>query len=384
MHYLTFVIEDFLRLTGLTGGWLVATRHLLLIIAAILLAWLSDWLCRKTIVPLIEKITAKTDARWDNELLSSNVLISACHIVPAIVIWRLLPLIFFQYPIAQEVMARLTAIYITVMSVRTALAFIGSFDRLELNTTPVDKRDRSAMRQYLKSFCGVLKIILLFVSAIIIIALALGRNPMTLFAGLGATSAILMLVFKDTIEGLAAGIRLTSNDMLHRGDWITVPGTQVNGIVQDISLTTVKVRNFDNTILTVSPTALVNGSFQNWIGMQHGGGRRVQRKLYFDFRSIKPEKKDGAESTTNTTTNLSRFRYDMEQLLRADKRVNTQLTIMVRQLEATQCGLPIEFYFFIRNKEWVSYEHTLADIMEVIYAKTAEYGLTIYQQYPEQ
>ena len=128
---------------------------------------------------------------------------------------------------------------------------------------------------------------MLFVAAVVVVAILLDKNPMTLFAGLGATSAVLMLVFKDTISGLVAGVRLTSNDMLHKGDWITVKSVDANGIVEDISLTTVKVRNFDNTIVTISPINLVNGSFQNWIGMQKSGGRRAKRVVYFDFRSVR-------------------------------------------------------------------------------------------------
>ena len=240
--------------------------------------------------------------------------------------------------------------------------------------------------------------------------------------GLGATSAVLMLVFKDTITGLAAGVRLTSNDMLHKGDWITVKSVDANGIVEDMSLTTVKVRNFDNTIVTISPITLVNGSFQNWIGMQKSGGRRVKRVVYFDFRSVRlvdetlkrnllakhfatedsfklkaslqkaidkdiQEGKD-IEDLKNPAalapTNLQLYRKFMEKYLRQRPEVNTDLTLMVRHMEATQCGLPIEFYFFIKDKVWVNYEHILADIMEHAYALANEFGLKIYEQYPEQ
>ena len=132
----------------------------------------------------------------------------------------------------------------------------------------------------------MLRIVVIFIGIIIVIGIAIGRSPLTLLAGLGATSAVLMLVFKDTIEGLVAGIRLTSADMMHVGDWITVPGTIADGTVIEMNLTTVKIQNFDNTIVTVSPMALVSGSFQNWKGMQAAAGRRVNRQVFFDFRSI--------------------------------------------------------------------------------------------------
>ena len=410
-------VDETISLAGVTGSAVPMLRHVLLTITAILLAMLSDFLCRKILVPLISKITEKTEVTWDDVLFNKKVLVSACHIVPAVVIWSLMPLVYLEYPIFKEILERATGIYIVVMSVRTALVFIGSFKGLE------DKgQRRSSAQQYFHTFCGVLRVLMLFVAGVVVVAILLGKNPMTLFAGLGATSAVLMLVFKDTITGLASGVRLTSNDMLHKGDWITVKSVDANGIVEEMSLTTVKVRNFDNTIVTISPTTLVNGSFQNWIGMQKSGGRRVQRKLYFDFRSIRlvddtlrqhllekhfatedsflpkdslrkaleADEKDGKDledlrnAAALAPTNLQLYRKYMEKYLRERPEVNTEMTLMVRQLEATQCGLPMEFYFFVKDKVWVNYEHILAEIMEHAYALCAEFGLTIYQQYPEQ
>ena len=432
-------VEDLIQMAGVTGGAVPVVRHILLTITAILLAMLSDLLCRRLLVPIIMRVTDKTEVTWDDVLFNKKVLTSACHIVPAVVIWSLMPLVYLEYPIFKEILERATGIYIVVMSVRTALVFIGSFKGLESS-----EERRSSAQQYFHTFCGVLRILMLFVAGVVVVAILLGKNPLTLFAGLGATSAVLMLVFKDTILGLAAGVRLTSNDMLHKGDWITVKSVDANGIVEEMSLTTVKVRNFDNTIVTISPATLVNGSFQNWIGMQKSGGRRVQRKVYFDFRSIrlvdeelkarllekhfatedsfKPKEslqkmlakaEVGNEHQTEmekdqnaglgnarqhehqvladlrnpaalAPTNLQLYRKYMEKYLRERPEVNTEMTLMVRQLEATQCGLPMEFYFFVKDKIWVNYEHILAEIMEHAYALSAEFGLKIYQQYPEQ
>lgn len=432
-------VEDLIQMAGVTGGAVPVVRHILLTITAILLAMLSDLLCRRLLVPIIMRVTDKTEVTWDDVLFNKKVLTSACHIVPAVVIWSLMPLVYLEYPIFKEILERATGIYIVVMSVRTALVFIGSFKGLESS-----EERRSSAQQYFHTFCGVLRILMLLVAGVVVVAILLGKNPLTLFAGLGATSAVLMLVFKDTILGLAAGVRLTSNDMLHKGDWITVKSVDANGIVEEMSLTTVKVRNFDNTIVTISPATLVNGSFQNWIGMQKSGGRRVQRKVYFDFRSIrlvdeelrarllekhfatedsfKPKEslqkmlakaEVGNEHQTEmekdqnaglgnarqhehqvladlrnpaalAPTNLQLYRKYMEKYLRERPEVNTEMTLMVRQLEATQCGLPMEFYFFVKDKVWVNYEHILAEIMEHAYALSAEFGLKIYQQYPEQ
>lgn len=240
-------------------------RHILLVLFAILFAWLIGVICHKIMVPLLLKFTRHTDVKWDDVIFNEQVLRSACNIIPAIIIWLLLPLIFYQFHFVREFLERITAIYITVMSARTAFVFVDSFNNLDTGA------QRSSTQQYLKSFCGVLKILLLFIATVVVFAIAINRSPFTLFAGLGATSAILMLVFKDTIAGMLS-VRLTSNDMLHCGDWITVPSAGADGIVEEMTLTTVKIRNFDNSIRTVSPIALVDGSFTNWIGMQNSAG----------------------------------------------------------------------------------------------------------------
>ncbi|MBQ3624426.1 MAG: mechanosensitive ion channel [Prevotella sp.] len=387
MENIKIFVEQILELSGLTGNAVPVVRHILLVITAIILAWLAALFCRKLIVPLILKITNKIEVKWAQVLFNRKVLISACNIVPAIVVWQLLPMVFYQYPVVREVLARLTAIYITIMTVRTIVVFIDSFKKLE------DER-RSSMQQYFHSFCGVLKIILMFLAAIAVVSIIINKSPATLIAGLGATSAILMLVFKDTIEGLVAGIRLTSNEMLHKGDWITVEKAGADGTVEEMTLTTVKIRNFDNTIVTVSPKTLVDDSFQNWIGMQESDGRRAKRKIFFDFRSLSPitdeqrqqliEKKYfKPEEIKEGDINMTLFRQYMEKYLASREDVNADMTLMVRQLEATSTGMPVELYFFIRNKEWVVFEHTVAEIMEYTYATAKDFNLKIYQQLPD-
>ena len=388
MDTIKIYVEELIRLCGISGSAVPIARHALLVLVAVLLAWMAGVLCRRIFVPLIHKLTSRTNNQWDEVLLNDNVLVTACRIIPAIVIWQLLPLVFYQYPAVREVLTRFTAIYIVVMSVRLFITFLTSVTQLELSRS-------SSVRQYINTFCGVIKILVIFLAVIIVVAILFDKNPMSLIAGLGATSAILMLVFKDTIEGLVAGIRLTSNDMVKKGDWITVPSTPADGIVEEISLTTVKVRNFDNTTVTVPPLTLVNGSFQNWRSMQRGAGRRVKRLLFVDFRSVKiltDEQKNALAVNGYFTTdelkgeiiNVALFRTYIEKYLSSRKEVNEKMTLIVRQMEATQCGLPLEVLFFIKNDKQINYEHALADIIEHIYAYTNTFGLTIYQQYPEQ
>ena len=386
MNEITKYIEQLLASTSLTGGWLSFVTLSLLCACIALIAWLVYMLCIKILSPLATRIISHTDVVWDDYLLNPQTIRAACNIVPAIIVWMLMPPLFFEHPIIQSLILKATAIYITIASMRLVTTFIGSFKLFDS-----DNDKRTATQQYLHSFCGVLKIIVLFLGVIIIISIIIDRSPLTLLAGLGATSAVLMLVFKDTITGLVAGIRLTSNNMVRKGDWITVSKTGANGTVEDITLSTVKVRNFDNTIVTVPPQKLIEDSFQNWHGMEESSGRRVTRAIYIDFRSItiasdelkKTLAAEGLmkmEEMNGDVINLTLFRRYMERWLELRDDVVTNATFLMRQLDPTENGLPIEIYFFLKQKEWKAYEHHLAEIMEWMYALVPKFGLKIYQR----
>lgn len=383
MEIIITFIENLLLSLGLEGTTVAIVRYVLMIVVAFLLAGLSGYICRKFIVPLIIKLTSNTNIEWDDILFDRTVLYTACNIVPAVVIWELLPKVFFQYPLAEDILLRLTAIYIAINATRLVLQIV---DRLRF----LRKQEGNASSQYLRSFLGVLKIIVFFIAAIIVVSILFKKNPMTLLAGLGATSAILMLVFKDTIEGLVAGIRLTSNEMVHVGDWITVPSTPVDGNVVDITLTTVKVRQFDNTFTTVSPLTLVNGSFKNWKGMQDSGMRQVVKKIYFDVRSIRLLNDETRQNLTSKNmvapkemegevVNIGLFRHYIETYLRKRNDVNKSATLLIHQLEATQNGLPIELIFFLNTTNGIEYEKKISDILEHVYAYANEFGLQVYE-----
>lgn len=386
MNEITKYIEDLLASTSLTGGWLSFVTISVLCACVALIAWLVYLLCIKVVSPLTTRIISHTDVVWDDYLLNPQTIRAACNIVPAIIVWMLMPPIFFAHPIIQSLILKATAIYITIATMRLVTTFIGS---LKLFDNDNDKR--SATQQYLHSFCGVLKIIVLFLGVIIIISIIIDRSPLTLLAGLGATSAVLMLVFKDSITGLVAGIRLTSNNMVRKGDWITVNKAGANGTVEDITLSTVKVRNFDNTIVTVPPQKLIEDSFQNWHGMEESSGRRVTRTIYLDFRSItvasdelkKALAAEGLmkqEEMNGDVINLTLFRRYMERWLERRDDVVTSATYLMHLLDPTANGLPIEIYFFLKQKEWKAYEHHLAEIMEWTYALLPKFGLKIYQR----
>lgn len=384
MYDIVIQTEQLFAQTGLSGEMLTFVSRMALALLVLGAACVIYLLCHRFIVPLMVRIAEKTVVEWDDILLNEATLRAASHIIPGLFVWMFLPDVFAVYRSVPEILSRATAFYVVLMSMRLGIAFIDSFKGFE-------GERRTALQQYFHTFCGVLKIGVIFISVIVMLAVAIGRSPLTLLAGLGATSAILMLVFKDTITGLVAGVRLTSNDMLHKGDWITVPKTEVNGIVEDITLTTVKVRNFDNTILTVSPLTLVDGSFQNWMSMRNGGGRRVKRMVYFDFRSVRLADdqmkqrlahKYGMRETEmkGEIVNMTLFRRYVERWIAGRDDVNSDMMFFVRQLEATSTGLPMEFYFFLKQKDWKPYEHHLAEIMEYIYAIVDDFGLKIYQR----
>ncbi len=381
-------VENIIESIGVHGHTVPVMRHVLLALVAILLAFIAERICKYLFVPLVLRLVKRTQARWDDVLLDHQVLRTACHIVPALVIWQLMPLVFYQFHVVQVALTRLTAVYLTVATTRLVTKLI---DRLRyLNTKPDD-----SMSLYLKSFCGVLKILAIFIAVIVVVGILINRSPMTLLAGLGATSAILMLVFKDTIDGLVAGVRLTSNEMIHIGDRIALPGGFVDGTVIDITLTTVKIRQSDNTITTVPPLTLVNGMFQNWKGLDDVEGQRVKKMIYFDVRSIRIAD-DGlkqqlidkglakADDLKGEVVTTALFRHHMEHYLAKREDVNAQMPLLVRQLEATQAGVPMELYFFLRQKDWIPYEHAMADILEHVYAYANEFGLKVYEQTPMQ
>ena len=268
----------------------------------------------------------------------------------------------------------------------------------------------------------MLQIVAFAIAAIIVVSLLIDRSPLIILSGLGASAAVLMLVFKDSIMGLVAGVQLTLNDMLRPGDWITVPGHGANGTVIEVTLTTVKVRNFDQTIITIPPYALVSESFQNWRGMKDSGGRRIMRSILIDLNSVRFMTPDelhsissqpwvapklaerihsvieaaDTASTDNSLQditaktvdvaggipNVTVFRHYLEHYITSlvsTIRDVPSLNCMVRELQPTPQGLPIEIYFFTSRQEWVSYEHLQADVIDHILAIVGRFGLRTYQ-----
>ena len=253
-------------------------------------------------------------------------------------------------------------------------------------------KDRQRSRP-MKGLVQIFQVLLFFVGGIIIISVLINKSPATLFAGLGASAAILMLVFKDSILGFVAGVQLSANDMVRLGDWVQLPDGSANGIVLEITLNTVKIQNWDNTISTIPPYTLVTTTFKNWRGMLESGGRRVDKTIKLDMNTLKRCTPDMLKRLTNDIpllddlefpedklpTNAQLYRLYIERYLRSHPIVNTSLDLIITQKEPTQYGLPIEVYFFLTDKVWSEYEHIQSDIFDHLLVMVKEFDLKLYQ-----
>ena len=358
--------------------------RIIIICALIVLAYLVDFICCKVFIPLIRKVAAKTAFHWDNYLANGKVFHNLFHLIPPVTFLVALPLLFPQQTGLTVIIQKALFIYVIIVSVKLVNEFITSLYAISNDSDVL--RDKP-----MKGVYQMLKVVVFCVAIILIIGVLLEKNITTLLAGLGASAAVLMLVFKDTILGLVAGIQLSAHDMLRPGDWIMMDKYGVNGEVEEVNLNTVKVRNWDNTITTVPPYVLVSDSFKNWRGMRESGGRRVARAIRIDFNTIRfctPEElkafsgKEWAKGMelAEGTVNLKLFRAAVEHYLQSLSGVNSDLRILVRQLEPTAEGLPLQLYFFTSDKNWVVHEHLAADIMEHIIATMPEFGLRVYQR----
>ena len=379
-------------MNGILIGWgvdpKIANTFDEMIIAALLviLAIGLDYLCQAIFVGSMKKLAQHTHYQWDSLLLKRKVVHHLVHTIPGILVYALLPLAFIRGKGLLLLSQKICAVYIVFALLLAINGFILVF--LDMyNMRQVNKN------RPIKGFMQVLQVLLFFIGGIVIIAILIGKSPASLFAGLGASAAILMLVFKDTILGFVAGIQLSANDMLRPGDWITVPGSNANGIVQEITLNTVKIQNFDNTISTIPPYTLVSASFQNWRGMVESGGRRVMKSIFLDINTIKfctpdmlntfrkeiPLLADYKPDEGVTPTNSQMFRVYVEKYLTSLPVVNTDLDLIISQLQSTEYGVPIQIYFFSRNKIWKEYERIQSDIFDHFFAMVPKFELKVYQ-----
>lgn len=379
MERIADIFSRWLQQIGLSED----STYIVVILVIFLLAFLIDRICRRLIIPLIHKITARTDFFWDDYLLNDKVLNDFSMLIAPLVVYVLLP-IAIPHVAIMAFMLKICKIYLIVILMKLLCSVISAL--YDISSAHDMLKNHS-----MKGFYQMLKLAVICLGSIIIIGIIIAKNPIVLLTGLGASTAILMLVFQDTIKGFVAGIQLMSNDMLRPGDWITMPKYGADGDVMEVTLTTVKVRNWDKTIINVPPYALVNDSFQNWRGMFDNGGRRIKRSINIDMNTVRfcTEKEleaykqqpwmEGFEATGKQEVNLYIFRHYVEYYLRHHPKVNPEMIMTVRQLQPTAEGMPIELYFFSADTAWLKYEHLQAEVFDHVLAMLHTFGLRVFQ-----
>ncbi len=364
------------------------TPTLIFVIALISVA--SYFLCIRIVTPLTHFLTRKTETEWDDDILNDAAMRALSQLAPALILAWLLPKAVSNHEWGVDIIEKLTQVYIVY-------AIINLLSKLMSNTVEAfEKRDK-ANEHNLTVIQGAMNLILVIVGIIISLSILFDKKPTMVLTGFGASAAVLMLVFQDTIKGFVGGVQLTLNNMLKKGDWIICDKAGANGEVQQIKLTTVKVRNWDNSIVTIHPYTLISDSFRNYQNMREIGARRVARSIYIDFDSIRFLTNDEIERLmqkgfitehalmhAKQEVNLSLFRKYLIRYLASHpdvvhKHPDPAVFLMVRQLQPTPQGLPLELYFFSKITSWGAFERLQADIFDYVYACVREFGLSIYQ-----
>lgn len=383
--------------------------HVLAIALVALVAFIAHALARGPVLSTVVAIIRRTGTSWDDILIEERVLHRLTHLVPGLVIYRLAPLLLSDN-------ARLSSLANTSATIYLLLVGALVIDALLSALLSIYRRTDTSREISIKSLVQFVKVILYFVAGLFTLSVLLGKSPTVLIGGLTAITAVLLLIFRDAILGLVAGIQLTVNRMVSRGDWIEMPKYGADGDVLDVSLTTVKVQNWDKTITTIPTYALISESFKNWRGMQDSGGRRIKRAVHIDISSVKfcdeamlqrfariqhiaehieRKKKELAEHNEQLSqqqvdlshlvngrrmTNLGTFRAYVTAYLRNHPQINGDMTFLVRQLAPSEKGIPIEIYVFCKDIVWANYEAIQADIFDHILATVPEFDLRVFQE----
>ena len=369
-------------------------------------AWLANFIAKRVIVRAVRALISRTKATWDDILVEHHVFEKLSHVAPAVVIYAAAPILLPNEPRAADYVQRLANVWITLAAARAVSAF---FDGL----VTLARRSPSTREKPVRSYVQVANIVLWMSVAIFVVSILMQKSPWALLTGLGAMTAILLLVFKDSILGFVASIQIASNDLVRVGDWIEMSRYGADGDVIDIGLHTVKVQNWDKTVSTIPTPAFMQDSFKNWRGMTLSGGRRIKRSLSLDMTSVhflseetierlrgieilrpyidersaeiaasnkESGVDDSVEANGRRLTNLGTFRAYVDAYLEANPHVHKEMTFLVRQLAPTSEGIPIEIYVFSSEQRWVEYEGIIGDIFDHLLAVLPTFELRVYQK----
>jgi len=399
------IAADWIEGLGLGPELSALVAQLAVLVAIAVLSLIANFVAKKLILGWAKFFAGRTQNDWDDIAIRHGVFHQLAHLAPAVIVYLLLPVALPDTSTLLRALRRLVLTYMVVvgtLAVDAALSVVVEvYERLPI-----------ARVRPIKTYVQVMKIALFMVMAIIAMAILLGRSPWGFLTGLGAMTAVLLLVFKDTILGFVASVQLIANDMVRRGDWIEVPKFGADGDVIDISVATVKVQNWDKTISMIPTYALITESFKNWRGMSESGGRRIKRAIYIDMNSIglcSEQQLDRFERITliaeyvrtlrreigdynaahkldmrevvngRRMTNLGTFRAYVAAYLRQHPHVNKEMTMLVRHLAPDANGMPLEVYVFCKDKTWAVYERVQADIFDHLLAVLPEFGLRVFQ-----
>lgn len=369
-------------------------------------AWLADFVAKRILVKAVRALIQRTDAKWDDVLIEHRVFERLAHVAPAVVLHASAPLLFEDGSSSVEFVRRFANVWIILATARALDALLNSLVTL-------GRRTESTKDKPVRSYVQVAKIVLWATALILLVATILDRSPWALLTGLGAMTAILILVFKDSILGFVASIQIAANDMVRVGDWISMDTYGADGDVIDIGLHTVKVQNWDKTVSTIPTPAFMSDSFKNWRGMTESGGRRIKRSLSIDMTSVRFLRAEDLErlgrvellknylgaraseivefnekasvdasspANGRCMTNLGTLRAYMAAYLASLPNISTSMTFLVRQLAPTTEGIPIEIYVFSREQRWVQYEALIGDIFDHLLAVLPEFDIRPFQK----
>ena len=364
----------------------------LLIVAMLLIAIGTNWLIQSLFRWFTKRSKRLAKSKWHHFLVKRKLGHHLLLLLPGLILYILPYIAFGTNTELIRTLHRFDIAYMLIVVIMILNALMFGFLDFYMTT------DKNRIRP-LQGLIQGLQVILYFVGAIIIIAVIIDKSPTVLLTGLGASAAVLMLIFKDSILGFVAGVQLAQNDMIKLGDWIQMPDGSANGNVEEITLNTVKVRNWDNTLSMIPPYTLVTTPFKNWRGMMESGGRRADKCIYLDVNTLEiyspdmigdimkavpaleaPIRQKQAEGSSEISTNVGIYRLYIETYLRTHPYVNPGLDIIVTQKEATAYGLPIEVYFFTKEKAWAVYERQQSDIFDHLMTIVSEFGLKLYQR----